>query len=75
MLTNKILIINQPEIGKLIRSLRIKAKLTQEQFAAQLGVAYITVNRWENGHVQPSSLALKQIEKTLTFEQKYQDKN
>ncbi len=65
MTTNEPLIISQPEIGKLIRNLRLKAGLTQEQFAAQLGVAYITVNRWENGHSQPSSLALKQIKEIL----------
>jgi putative transcriptional regulator len=35
--------------------------LTQEQLAAELGVAYGTINRWENGHMQPSPLALRQI--------------
>ncbi|MBD0345080.1 MAG: helix-turn-helix domain-containing protein [Coleofasciculus sp. Co-bin14] len=39
--------------------------LSQEQFAATLGVAYCTVNRWENGHIQPSALALKQIRTVL----------
>ena len=36
-------------------------QLTQTEFAAELGVAYETLNRWENGRMQPSSLALKQI--------------
>ncbi|MEH2152788.1 hypothetical protein [Nostoc sp.] len=36
----KPLIINQPEVGKLIRELRICTVLTQEQFAATLGVTY-----------------------------------
>jgi DNA-binding transcriptional regulator YiaG len=40
-------------------------ELTQEQFAAELGVVYPTVNRWENGHAQPSPLALKKIEEML----------
>ena len=43
----------------------VELALTQEQFAAVLGVVYPTVNRWENGHAQPSPLALKQIERML----------
>ncbi len=35
--------------------------LTQEKFAARLGVTYPTVNRWENGRAHPSALAMKQI--------------
>ena len=56
---------NQPEIGRLIRDLRLEIGITQEQFAAELGVVYPTVNRWENGHAQPSPLAIKQIQKML----------
>lgn len=55
----------QPQIGKLIRDLRIKIGLTQEQFAAELGVVYPTVNRWENGHVNPSPMAMKLIQLKL----------
>jgi putative transcriptional regulator len=54
--------IKQPEIGKLIRKLRLACGLTQEQLAASLGVVYPTVNRWENGHAQPSPLAMQKIE-------------
>ena len=39
--------------------------LTQEKFAASLGVTYPTVNRWENGRAKPSPLAMKQIEDLL----------
>lgn len=53
--------LQQPEAGVLIRQFRQLTVLSQEQFAAALGVAYCTVNRWENGHTQPSGLALKQI--------------
>jgi transcriptional regulator with XRE-family HTH domain len=45
-----------------IRLLRERLGLTQEKLAARLGVAFPTVNRWENGHTQPSPLALRQIE-------------
>ncbi|MBE9169921.1 helix-turn-helix transcriptional regulator [Pleurocapsales cyanobacterium LEGE 06147] len=49
----------QPQIGCLIRALRQEMGLTQEQFAASVGVVYPSVNRWENGHAQPSPMALK----------------
>jgi len=39
--------------------------LTQEKFAARLGVTFPTINRWENGRARPSPLALKQIEDLL----------
>lgn len=51
----------QPQISHLIRQLRQGMGLTQEQFAMVLGVTYTTINRWENAHMQPSPLALKQI--------------
>ena len=52
----------QPHIRYQIRKLRYAMKLTQEEFATQLGVACLTVNRWENGRAKPSPLALKRIE-------------
>ncbi|PLZ95524.1 transcriptional regulator [Fischerella thermalis CCMEE 5268] len=59
------MVLKQPEVSHLIRQLRQLTALSQEQFAATLGVAYCTVNRWENGHIQPSALALKQIKTML----------
>ena len=56
----------QPEVGKLIRSLRHELKLTQQQLSVELGTVTSTVNRWENGHSQPSPMALKLIEAKLT---------
>lgn len=53
------------DIARLIRQLRQQLGLSQEKFAAQLGVSFRTVNRWENGHTEPSALALKQIEMLL----------
>ncbi len=57
--------IEQPAVGQLIREIRQTLKLTQERFAAQLGVTFPTINRWENGHATPSPLALKQIDTLL----------
>ncbi len=42
-----------------IRIIRQRLGLTQEHFAQELGVSVATVNRWENGHAQPSRLARK----------------
>lgn len=58
---------HQPEIGHLIRDLRQLLGYTQEQFSTILGVSFSTLNRWENARMQPSPLALKQVE--TVFEQ------
>ncbi len=58
--------LNAPsDIARLVRTLRERTGLTQEKFAAKLGVTFPTINRWENGRAKPSPLALKQIEDFL----------
>ncbi|WP_347242564.1 helix-turn-helix transcriptional regulator [Nostoc sp. FACHB-888] len=32
--------------------------MTQEKFAAKLGVTFLTINRWENGHPKRRSQTL-----------------
>lgn len=49
------------DIAELILELRHRLRLTQEQFAARLGVTFPTVNRWENRRTKPSRIALKLI--------------
>ena len=49
-------------ISRLITELRVSLSLTQEQFAARIGVTLSTVNRWENGKGKPSPLAKLRIE-------------
>jgi transcriptional regulator with XRE-family HTH domain len=61
----KQLVMTQPEIGKLVRSLRLETGLTQEKFAAQLGVTFPTINRWENNRAKPSPLAVEKIEQMV----------
>lgn len=51
--------------AQMIRELRQQLRLTQEQFAAKVGVTFSTVNRWENGKSAPSPLAAKRIEELL----------
>jgi len=65
MTVKKPLVINQPQIGKLIRELRQHLELSQEKFAAELGVTCSSVNRWENGRSKPLPLAMQRIEDLL----------
>jgi len=44
------------------KALRAALGLTQERFAAKVGVTVSTVNRWENGKGTPSPLAQQRIE-------------
>ncbi len=45
-----------------ISILRRRLRMTQEEFAHAIGVTVSTVNRWENGHIEPSRLARKAIQ-------------
>jgi transcriptional regulator with XRE-family HTH domain len=65
MRVKKPLVMNQPQVGKLIRELRLLTGLTQEQFAAQLGVTHSSISRWERGCSKPSPLALQKVEGML----------
>lgn len=51
------------DICKIIKERRISLGLTQERFAAKVGVTFSTVNRWENNKSKPSPLALQRIKK------------
>lgn len=55
----------QIDTSLLLRELRKRTGLTQEKFAALLGVTYPTINRWENGRAKPSPLAMQKIEELL----------
>ena len=59
-------IVSEPQdISELVRELRLRLKLTQEEFATKLGVTFPTVNRWENRRAKPSRMAMKLIEGLL----------
>lgn len=55
----------QSDIARLVRELRFLTGMTQEKFAAKLGVTFPTINRWENDRAKPSPLALEKIEGLL----------
>ncbi|MDY6392383.1 MAG: helix-turn-helix transcriptional regulator [Bacilli bacterium] len=38
----------------IIKALRENLLVTQTELANMLGVSFATVNRWENGHFEPS---------------------
>lgn len=38
----------------MIIALRDKLIITQEELAKMLGVSFVSVNRWENGHHKPT---------------------
>ncbi len=49
-------------VSKMVKELRSALGLTQEQFAAKIGVTFSTVNRWESKRGKPSPLAMLRIE-------------
>jgi transcriptional regulator with XRE-family HTH domain len=53
------------ETGKLIRELRIKKGLTQEELAEKTEVSARTIQRIENGEVDPRAYTLQMIAKAL----------
>jgi putative transcriptional regulator len=52
-------------LADLVRELRFRLGLTQEQFAAELGVTFVSVNRWENRKTQPSPMAMRLMQLML----------
>jgi putative transcriptional regulator len=54
--------VDKPEPTSPISALRHRLNMTQEEFAHAIGVTVSTVNRWENGHIEPSRLARKAME-------------
>ena len=55
----------QIDMAPLVREIRERLRLTQEKFAARLGVTFPTINRWENGKTRPSPLAVQQVKDLL----------
>ena len=45
-----------------VRALRRRLGMSQEKFAAEIGVSFSTVNRWENAHRQPSPLSWRAVQ-------------
>jgi len=52
---------NDTDIPGLIKELRKRLALTQEQFAQRVGVTYSTVNHWENGKRTPQPYLVQRL--------------
>jgi type I restriction enzyme M protein len=53
---------DQQQIPALLRAIRDKLDLSQEQLAEKLGTSFTTVNRWEGGKSKPQKAAKEAIE-------------
>ena len=49
------------DLAQVVRNVRERLGLTQQELAGRLGVALPTVSRWENKRHKPSRLALDKI--------------
>jgi putative transcriptional regulator len=49
------------DIPALVKGLRERLELTQEQFAQEVGITFSTVNQWENGRRRPQPFLLKRL--------------
>lgn len=47
----------QANYRALVKEVRKQLGVSQEELAREIGVSFATINRWENGQVQPSRLA------------------
>jgi putative transcriptional regulator len=52
---------HEADIAKLVKHLRERLNLTQEQFAQKVGVTYSTVNHWENRKRMPQPFLVKRL--------------
>jgi putative transcriptional regulator len=55
------LVIQKPDVPAMVKSLRTRLGMTQEQFAKEVGVTFSTINQWENGHRRPQPFLLKHL--------------
>lgn len=51
-----------------LENYRLENKITQQQLAEMLGVAFVTVSRWINGHTEPNKIQTYHIRKLLAGE-------
>jgi len=49
------------DVPSLIKELRKKLELTQEQFAQKVGVTFSTINNWEKGNRTPHPFLFQRL--------------
>lgn len=47
--------------GEKITQFRLSILMTQREFAKELGVSFVTVNRWETGKARPTLNSIRKI--------------
>jgi transcriptional regulator with XRE-family HTH domain len=56
------------DIVRQLEEFRLENKISQEELARRLGVAFSTVNRWFNGHSQPNKIQTYHLKKLLNHQ-------
>ena len=56
---------NKKDYPNAIRKLRAKLNISQQELADMLGVSFPSVNRWENGHYEPTIIAKVKLKELL----------
>jgi len=54
-----------PDLINRLETYRLENKISQEELAEKLGVAFSTVNRWLNGKAKPNKIQSYHIEKLI----------
>lgn len=57
-----------------VLKVRLQLNISQECLAKELGIAFVTLNRWENGHTEPKVLTRHRFDEfckkhEITFEE------
>lgn len=60
---NRYEVLNLDDYTKLIPELRAAMNVSQEDFAKLLGVAAVSISRWENGHAKPTKIIKVKLDK------------
>lgn len=57
--------VTKEEFAEFVKGIRLSLSMTQEELSREMGVSFVTINKWENGRT-PKNLHIKaQIEKLL----------
>lgn len=49
-----------------LEEFRLENRISQQKLAEMLGVSYVSVNRWLNGHAKPNKIQVYHIKKLLS---------
>lgn len=63
----------KPDLIQQLEAYRLENKISQEELAKQLDVAFSTVNRWLNGKAKPNKIQSYHIEKLLKVKNAQED--